>query len=55
MVLEMSDRPGEKRPLPVFNSRRAMTPDEMDEEIRSHIEQRVQSNRVVSERISRSS
>ncbi|WP_052583763.1 ribbon-helix-helix domain-containing protein [Saccharomonospora iraqiensis] len=40
MVLETSERPRKKRPLPVFNSGSTMTSDEMDEEIRSHIEQR---------------
>jgi hypothetical protein len=40
MLLEDSIRPKQGRPLPVFNSGRALTPDAMDDAVYEHIKER---------------
>lgn len=40
MLLDASDRPKEARPLPVFSSGRAKTPEQLDDSIYAHVKDR---------------
>ncbi|MER5630174.1 ribbon-helix-helix domain-containing protein [Streptomyces nitrosporeus] len=40
MLLEQAERPKHSAPLPVFDSGRPLTPEAMDEAVRTHIKER---------------
>ncbi|WP_455362527.1 ribbon-helix-helix domain-containing protein [Streptomyces sp. SYSU K21746] len=40
LLLDTSSRPRQSRPLPVFDSGRPLTPDEMDDVVYEHIKER---------------